>query len=108
MWGGGVKVLLDEGVELVGHGVVGAFPKVREREAGLAFQADEALAKAKGAAAHDAVARHCEIEQCRAGIAEGQMGENRVHNRFFRFAQNDKRSGRAMEGAARDDGGSPG
>ena len=62
--------MLDEGVELVGHGVVGELPVVREGEVRQAGQAEEALAQSERAAAGDASARHCEIEQCRAGIPQ--------------------------------------
>ena len=55
---GGIKVLLDEGIEFVGHGVVGEFPVVRVGEVGQARQTEEAFTQSERTAAGDASAWH--------------------------------------------------
>ena len=56
---------------------------MREGEISHAGQAEETLAKGERTLTDDAAARHCQIEQCRAGIPQGDAGENGVHNGFL-------------------------
>ena len=90
--------MLDEGVEFVGHRVVGELPIVREGEVRQTGQADEALTQSERAAAGDASARHCQIEQCRAGIPQGDAGKEVIHSESRAMAGSDE-AGLAMPGS---------